>query len=127
MKWLNNIGAQILSVQHAIGGAERNFSTHSFIFSVRRQTLAATTLQRYVRIFVNQRLRDRVKRRGVKAKRTSEAEPKPYPLEGADWSSCDESEDDSQDLTVPATMGFGATAPRVRCDGRARDLLCMVT
>ena len=69
-----------------------------------------------MRIFVNQRLRDRVKRRGVKAKRAAEAEPKPYPLEGADWSSCDESEDDSEDLTVPATMGFGDRATRERCE-----------
>lgn len=44
----------VLSVQHAIGGAERNFATHDFIFSGRRQTLAAVTLQRYVRKKIRQ-------------------------------------------------------------------------
>ena len=70
------------------------------------QRLLSTTLQRYVRIYRNLRLRDKVRRRGGKAKR--EGEPKPYPLESGEWSSCDESEEESPDgwLGVEATMGF---------------------
>jgi hypothetical protein len=48
---------------------------------------------------------------GSKAKKMGE--PKPYPLEGIDWSSCDESEREAaEDLMVPATMGFGDGARR---------------
>ena len=53
------------------------------------------------------RLKDNILSRGVKAKKEKAKEPKAYPLEGGDWSSCDESEDESPEwLTVQASMGF---------------------
>ena len=43
----------------------------------------------------NFRLRDKIKRGGDEGK--SKNEPSNYPLEGGDWSSCDESEDEAQE------------------------------
>ena len=60
-----------------------------------------------MRLFRNMRLKDNILSRGVKAKKEKAKEPKAYPLEGGDWSSCDESEDESPEwLTVQASMGF---------------------
>ena len=52
------------------------------------------------------RLRDRALGRGIKAKKQNAADPKPYPLESGDWSSCDESDEDSAWDPVVAAMGF---------------------
>ena len=52
------------------------------------------------------RLRDRVAKRGPKAQKEAQKAPKEYPLESGDWSSCDESDEDSQWDEVRATMGF---------------------
>ena len=40
------------------------------------------------------RLRDRMLGRGPKARKANLAEPKRYPLQTGEWSSCDESSDD---------------------------------
>ena len=58
MKWLNRIGAEVLSLTHSAGGTERNWSTHGFIYSDLRQSQATTTLERNVRMHRNMRLRD---------------------------------------------------------------------
>ena len=50
--------------------------------------------------------RDRVLQRGIKAKKEAQAEPKEYPLNKGEWSSCDESDDESDWDTARATMGF---------------------
>ena len=86
------VGSTVLSATHAAGGAERNWSTHGNIFSQDRQSMAPAQLERYVRTFRNMRLRDDVLHRGKKAKKKSQ--PKEYPLNKGDWSSCDESEDE---------------------------------
>ena len=62
VKWLNILGAQLLSINHAQGSCERNLSTHGYIFSLRRQQLKVKTLERYVRSVTrrsNARLRTR--------------------------------------------------------------------
>ena len=91
VKWLNRIGAEVLSLTHSAGGTERNWSTHGFIYSDLRQSQATSTLERNVRMHRNMRLRDHAAARGVKAKK--QGEPKAYPLEKGHWSSCDESSD----------------------------------
>ena len=99
-----------MSVTHAAGGAERNWSTHSTILSDRRRSMNPTQLERYVRTYRNMRLRDNVLHRGKKAKKVSE--PKAYPLNKGDWSSCDESDDELNIIwdTVQATFtDFQAT------------------
>lgn len=109
VKWLNILATQALSVNHAAGGCERNFSTHTFIFSSSRQRLAAQTLARYVKIYRNMRLRDAVANRGVAARKEIASEPKRYPLESGEWSSCDDSEPEHEGESwneVQATMGF---------------------
>ena len=70
MKWLNFVGSTVLSLTHAAGGCERNWSTHGLIFSDRRKSQQAATLERNVRMFKNMRLRDRVLARGVKDRRS---------------------------------------------------------
>ena len=54
------------------------------------------------------RLRDRVRQRGAKAKKAAKAEPKPYPLEKGEWSSCDESDEDPgwEEACATVAMGF---------------------
>ena len=93
VKWLNMIGLQVLSLTHAAGGAERNWSTHKFIRSDLRRMSSTAQLERYVRTYRNMRLRDSLARRGRKAQAASKKEPKEYPLQSG-WSSCDESDDD---------------------------------
>ena len=105
VKWLNFVGSTVLSLTHAAGGCERNWSTHGLIFSDRRKSQQAATLERNVRMFKNMRLRDRVLARGVKAQREVGKEPKEYPLQTGDWSSCDESSDDDVS-TASVTMAF---------------------
>ena len=56
-------------------------------------------------MFKNMRLRDRVLARGVKAQREVGKEPKEYPLQTGDWSSCDESSDNDVS-TASVTMAF---------------------
>ena len=109
MKWLNVVGSQVLSLAHAAGGCERNWRTHTIISSDLRQSLSTSTssLERYVKLHKNMRLRDRATSRGLKAKKEKAAEPKPYPLESGDWSSCDESDEDSAWDPVVAAMAFG--------------------
>ena len=80
MKWLNNIGESVGEAKQSASGAERNWSTHGFIFSDLRKSLSAKRLERYTRLYRNMRLRDRVRQRGAKAKKAAKAEPKPYPL-----------------------------------------------
>ena len=93
------------SLTHSAGGSERNWSTHIFIFSDRRQRQTTEVLGRNVRTYRNMRLRDHAAKRGIKAKK--QGEPKEYPLHKGDWSSCDESSDgESADIAVRATMGF---------------------
>ena len=72
---------------------------------------AAAQLERYVRTYRNMRLRDHVLHRGKKAKKKV-SEPKAYPLNQGDWSSCDESDDELNIIwdTVQATFtDFQAT------------------
>ena len=57
------------------------------------------------------RLYDRAVSRGVKAKKERAREPKAYPLEKGEWSSCDETdieEDPEMELAglAQASMGF---------------------
>ena len=66
----------MLSLMHAAGGAERNWSTHGKIFADDRQSQTAATLQRNVRMFRNMRLRDHTLSRGKQAKKDKEKEPK---------------------------------------------------
>ena len=80
------------SLAHGIGGAERNWSTHTFINSDLRKSQTPKTLERAVRLQKNMRLADTIEKRGMKK---IKEEPKEYPLERGDWSSCDESEDDA--------------------------------
>ena len=49
-----------------------------------------------MRTYRNMRLRDCVAKRGPKAQKEAQKAPKEYPLESGDWSSCDESDEDSQ-------------------------------
>ena len=88
MKWLNILGAQFLSLNHAAGSCERNLSTHKFIFNDLRRSLAAQTLERYVRLYRNMRLRDAIANRGRVAKKANAKEPKAYPVDKECWSSC---------------------------------------
>jgi len=44
VKWLNKIGADVLSLTHSASGTERNWSTHGFIYSDLRQSQATSTL-----------------------------------------------------------------------------------
>ena len=88
----------MLSLTHAAGGAERNWSTHGNIFSIRRRRQKAATLERNVRMFRNMRLRDQAIGRGKQAKK--DKEPREYPLHKGDWSSCDESEDEESMVSV---------------------------
>ena len=112
LKWLNHVGASVLSLTHAAGGAERNWSTHGFINSDRRKgAQAAPTLERLVRLYRNMRLRDRALGRGRKAKKDKEAPPKAYPLESGDWSSCDSSDESVWDAAT-APYGFGPGSSR---------------
>ena len=69
VKWLNWVGSQVLSLTHAAGGAERNWSTHGFIRSDLRRSLTTERLERYVRVYRNMRLRDRALGRGVAAQK----------------------------------------------------------
>ena len=66
----------MLSLMHAAGGAERNWSTHGKIFADDRQRQTAATLERNVRMFRNMRLRDHTLSRGKQAKKDKEKEPK---------------------------------------------------
>ena len=105
VKWLNKIGAEVLSLAHSASGTERNWSTHGFICSNLLTRQITSTLERNVRTYRNMRLRDHAVARGVKAKK--QGDPKAYPLEKGDWSSCDESSDgESSQDAVRATMGF---------------------
>ena len=60
----------------------------------------SASLQRLVRLYRTLRLRDRVTNRGRAAKKENSKEPKPYPLESYDWSSCDESEEEPSEFAV---------------------------
>ena len=60
------------------------------------------------------RLRDRIKGRGRVAKKRDDAGPKPYPLEGLDWSSCDESDDEAAWDAVTAPYGFSGSDKRAK-------------
>ena len=63
-----------------------------------------------MRCYRNMRLRDRIAERGPNAQKERQRDPKPYPLEKGDWSSCDESEEDSMEwIGVQTTMGFFAS------------------
>ena len=109
VKWLNWVGSQVLSLTHAAGGAERNWSTHGFIRSDLRRSLTTERLERYVRVYRNMRLRDRALGRGVAAqKQRARAlkDPKEYPLHTGEWSSCDESDNEGDLDAIRATMGF---------------------
>ena len=70
------LGGTVLSLMHAAGGAERNWSTHGKIFADDRQRQTAATLERNVRMFRNMRLRDHTLSRGKQAKKDKEKEPK---------------------------------------------------
>ena len=97
MKWLNAIGSAVNGAEHAAGGCERNLSTHGKLGSRDRHSQKSATLERNVRCYRNMRLRDRIAERGPNAQKERQRDPKPYPLEKGDWSSCDESEEDSMD------------------------------
>ena len=60
----------------------------------------SASLQRLVRLYRNLRLRDCVTNRGRAVKKENSKEPKQYPLETYDWSSCDESEEELSDPAV---------------------------
>eukprot|EP00966_Prymnesium_polylepis_P212038 4911315-Prymnesium_polylepis.1 len=106
VKWLNKIGSQLLSLTHSASGTERNWSSHSFIFADRRQSQKPVMLERNVRMCCNMRLRDSALARGVRARKQAEDEPKGYPLQEGDWSSCDESSEDDSEEAIMATMSF---------------------
>ena len=97
----------MLSLTHAAGGAERNWSTHGFINADQRKgQQKPVTLERLVRLYRNSRLRDRALLRGRQAQKQQQ-EPKAYPLERGDWSSCDDSEDETVWDAAVAAYGFG--------------------
>ena len=55
------------------------------------------------------RLRDRVKNRGRRARMLNhQEEVKPYPLEGEDWSSCDDLEVDDETAAAAQYAAFGS-------------------
>lgn len=113
-KYLNELGGSALSLAHAAGGAERNFQTHGLIFSDLRKSTSSATLERLVRLYRNMRLRDAVLARGPDAKKKEQAEPKAYPLESGNWSSCDDSDDESAWDSATAPYGFGNDDRRSR-------------
>ena len=102
----------MLSLTHAAGGAERNWSTHGFIRSDLRRSLTTERLERYVRVYRNMRLRDRALGQGVAAQKERARalkDPKEYPLHTGEWSSCDESDNEGDLDAIRATrhhMGF---------------------
>ena len=79
---------------------------HNCITIHRSNNLSSQSVERYVRTYRNMRLRDRIKARGVKAEKQLSSEPKAYPLEKGDWSSCDASDNNDEAGMVAATMGF---------------------
>ena len=59
-------------------------------------------------VMTHETLYDRAVSRGVKAKKERAREPKAYPLEKGEWSSCDETdiEEDPEMELAQASMGF---------------------
>ena len=107
VKWLNNVGASVLSLTYSAGGAERNWCSHGSIASDKRKGQQnSSTLERLLRLYRNMRLRDRALGRGCKAQKAGDEPAKAYPLETGDWSSCDESDADSAWDAVTAPYGF---------------------
>ena len=64
-------------------------------------------MERRTRLYRNMRLRDHLRHRGVKAKKDNDKPPKKYPLEGTDWSSCDETDDEDVGMWDAAPTAFG--------------------
>lgn len=113
LKWLNLVGSRVLSLNHAAGGCERNWSTHCLLNSRLRTSQKSSTLEERTRLHRNMRLRDRIVGRGRVAKKANDEGPKAYPLEGLDWSSCDESDDEAEWDAVTAPYGFSASDKRL--------------
>ena len=65
------LAMKLLTLGHAAGGAERNWSTHDFLSGKRRQRAKVSTLDKQVYCYSNQRLLDKRLARGAfkKAKR----------------------------------------------------------
>ena len=112
LKWLNEVASRVLSLNHAAGGCERNWSTHGLLNGKLSQSQKASTLEQRTRLHRNMRLRDRIIGRGQVAKKINDGVPKAYPLEGLDWSSCDESNDEATWDAVTAPYGFSGSDKR---------------
>ena len=65
----------------------------------------------FIRVIPDLKLRkslhDHLRHCGVKAKKDNDKPPKKYPLEGTDWSSCDESDDEDVGMWDAAPTAFG--------------------
>ena len=91
----------------------RKWSTHGFIISRNRTSQKPKlTLAMMVRLYVNQRLVDKVKLEKMRKK-----EPKKYPTFGEDWSSCDDF-----GMDVGPENGVGHAAAVIRSSPRKRAL-----
>ena len=100
-KYLSWIAPKLLSLTHATGGAERNWSIHGILEHAQHNT---KTLAMRVKLYTNQRLLDNFKGRGKKAIKRKRKEPKDYPMHGEDWSSQDESDVDGEIGEIDAEM-----------------------
>ena len=61
---LRPVALCVLSLNHAAGGCERNWSTHDFLYGKRRASTAAGTLSKEVYYYTNSRLSDKRRARG---------------------------------------------------------------
>lgn len=115
--WLGAIAPLLLGAAHGAAGAERNFSVQGWINKDRRSKQKPETIARLTRAMTNQKLLDsrisrgkaraaaldRINCRTVAAREKrpvvlpASAQPKPYPLDGVDIWSCDESDDEAGD------------------------------
>ena len=89
---LRPLAIKLLTLGHAGGGSERNWSSHDFLSGKRRTSTSTSTLEKEVYCYTNQRLLDRRRARGKfkKMKKTHHDErgnEVPYPPFCNDWSS----------------------------------------
>ena len=89
---LRPLAIKLLTLGHAAGGSERNWSSHDFLSGKRRTRSSTSTLEKEVYCYTNQRLLDRRRARGKfkRVKKTHHDErgnEVPYPPFCNDWSS----------------------------------------
>ena len=89
---LRPLAIKLLTLGHAAGGSERNWSSHDFLSGKRRTRSSTSTLEKEVYCYTNQRLLDRRRARGKfkKVKKTHYDErgnEVAYPAFCNDWSS----------------------------------------